>query len=625
MTTAVPQMAEIENTEVTSTTLQASQPNAYSYESTGSSSSLVAPSNVQANPFSGSVGSLYVGDLLPDVNEAVLFEHFASIGPVSTIRVCRDAVTRRSLGYGYVNYHNAADAERALDMLNYTPIRGKPCRIMKSQRDPSLRKSGSGNVFIKNLDRSVDNKALHDTFSAFGKVLSCKIVNDAQGVSKGFAFVHFENQEAADKAITRINGKMLNGKIVYAGPYQSKKERQSKYDEIKANFTNVFIKNLDPSVDNNEFLKLVSPYGNVTSALIQMDENGNSKGFGFVNYESHSEAEKAIAELNGKVVADRELFASRAQLKAERLDELRRAYEKNREEKLSRFTNLYVKNLDDQIDDEKLRDEFAPFGTIISCIVMRDEKGSSKGFGFVSYENSEDATKAINEMNGKLIFSKPLYVALAQRKEERRAQLEAQYAQKMMRQFAAPMFYPGSMSRPHFPYPVQGMIPRQPRMVPQQQNAMGAPMYPPQVMNPTAANVPGSLRQPRNMRGANIQQMPHANGAYVRNTPRSSVHAGNSRYQPKGNYAPRQEQGTGISAAALAAASPEEQKQMLGERLYLSVKDREPQLAAKITGMLLDMDNGEILHLLESPDALNAKVDEALEVIGYHLQQQSQQ
>ncbi len=76
-----------------------------------------------------------------------------------------------------------------------------------------------------------------------------------------------------------------------------------------------------------------------------------------------------------------------------------------------------------------------------------------------------------------------------------------------------------------------------------------------------------------------------------------------------------------LTTAALAAASPEMQKNMIGERLYPLIFQSQPELAGKITGMLLEMDNTELLHLLESPDALKSKIAEALQVLLAHSQQ----
>merc|ERR1712137_1070118 len=73
-----------------------------------------------------------------------------------------------------------------------------------------------------------------------------------------------------------------------------------------------------------------------------------------------------------------------------------------------------------------------------------------------------------------------------------------------------------------------------------------------------------------------------------------------------------------LTASALASASPEMQKNMIGERLYPLIHQSQPDLAGKITGMLLEMDNSELLHLLESPEALKAKIDEAIQVLEAH-------
>ena len=88
----------------------------------------------------------------------------------------------------------------------------------------------------------------------------------------------------------------------------------------------------------------------------------------------------------------------------------------------------------------------------------------------------------------------------------------------------------------------------------------------------------------------------------------------------RGGMLPQQQQAAsfdmgGLSSSLLASASPENQKQMLGEALYPKVQAAEPALAGKITGMLLEMENGEILNLLEDEESLKTKVNEALDVL----------
>ena len=66
-------------------------------------------------------------------------------------------------------------AERALDTMKYQSLEGRAMRIMWSKRDPTFRRTGQGNVFIKNLHKGIDSWSLNDTFSAFGEVLSFKV------------------------------------------------------------------------------------------------------------------------------------------------------------------------------------------------------------------------------------------------------------------------------------------------------------------------------------------------------------------------------------------------------------------------------------------------------------------
>ncbi|EHH58478.1 hypothetical protein EGM_08341 [Macaca fascicularis] len=614
--------------------------------------------------------SLYVGDLHPDVTEAMLYEKFSRAGPILSIRVCRDVITRRSSSYAYVNFQHPKDAERALDTMNFDVIKGKPVRIMWSQRDPSLRRSGVGNIFVKNLDKSINNKVLYDTVSAFGNILSCKVVCDENG-SKGYGFVHFETHEAAERAIEKMNGTLLNDRKVFVGRFKSRKEREAELGAKAKEFPNVYIKNFGEDMDDERLKDLFGKFGPALSVKVMTDESGKSKGFGFVSFERHEDARKAVDEMNGKELNGKQIYVGRAQKKVERQTELKRKFEQMKQDRITRYqvVNLYVKNLDDDIDDERLRKAFSPFGTITSAKVMM-EGGRSKGFGFVCFSSPEEATKAVTEMNGRIVATKPLYVALAQRKEERQAHLTNQYMQRM----ASVRAVPNPVINPYQPAPPSGYFMA---AVPQTQNraayyppsqiaqlrpspcwtAQGArphpfqnkpggirpaaPRLPFSTMRPTSSQVPRVMSTQRvaNTSTQTVGPRPAAAAAAaatpaVRTVPRYKYAAGVRNPQQHLNAQPQvtmqqsavhvQGQET-LTASMLASAPPQEQKQMLGERLFPPIQAMHPTLAGKITGMLLEIDNSELLHMLESPESLHSKVDEAVAVLQAHQAKEATQ
>ncbi|XP_062097417.1 polyadenylate-binding protein 2-like [Humulus lupulus] len=601
--------------------------------------------------------SLYVGDLEQSVTDSQLYDLFNQLGQVLSVRVCRDLATRRSLGYGYVNYSNPQDAARALDVLNFTPLNNKPIRIMYSHRDPSIRKSGTGNIFIKNLDKDIDHKALHDTFSSFGNILSCKVATDASGQSKGYGFVQFDSEESAQSAIDKLNGMLLNDKQVFVGPFLRKQERDSVSSKVR--FNNIYVKNLSESTSDEDLSNFFGEFGTITSAVVMRDGDGKSKCFGFVNFENADDAANAVEALNGKKIDDKEWYVGKAQKKYERALELKGRFEQTMKEvnDKNHGVNLYVKNLDDSIDDEKLQELFLEFGSITSCKVMRDPNGVSRGSGFVAFSTPEEASRALAEMNGKMIVNKPLYVALAQRKEERRARLQVQFSQ--MRPVAMttsvaprmPMYPPGAPGlgqqflygqAPPSIMPPQAGFGYQQQLVPGMRPG-GGPMpnfFVPMVQQGQQGQRPAGRRgagpvqhsqqpvplmQQHMLPRGRVYRYPP--GRNVQDVPIPGVAGGMLPVSYDMGGMPMRDAGQPMPITALATAlansTPEQQRTMLGEALYPLVDQLEHDSAAKVTGMLLEMDQTEVLHLLESPDALKAKVAEAMEVLRTVAQQQA--
>ncbi|KAL6644816.1 hypothetical protein ACP70R_016424 [Stipagrostis hirtigluma subsp. patula] len=575
-----------------------------------------AAASEEAQPAAAAVPALYVGDLHEDVAEEHLFDAFSKVGTVTSVRVCRDNATSRSLRYGYVNYFSRADAVSALERLNHSLVLDKPIRVMWSNRDPDARRSGIGNIFVK-------------------------VVRNEDGTSRGYGFVQFASQESADAAIENLHNSTFIDRKLHVAAFVKKSERSANNDD---KYTNLYMKNLDDDITEDLIKLKFSQFGSIVSVKIMKREDGTSQGFGFVSFQNPESAKKAKEAMNGLPLGSKSLYVGRAQKKDERKQYLQRLHEEKRNEIITKSngSNVYIKNIHDEVDDNALRARFDEFGNISSAKIMRDDKGISRGFGFVCYTTQEEAKNAVNNMRGVMFHGKPLYVALAQRKEDRRAILQQHFAQlaRMVGPaspviptgyphvyFAHPSTHiPQVPPRHGFVYPPMGLNPDwRPNMFPTPPNLQ-------QIHSPVMPNSPRHYRSNRGRMGGNMMPLPHA-----LHTVNYVAHA-----QPAKDFMsmPRQRfghpkyisndmvanglaihQGDHVSSmndpfsSLLATAPPDEQRNMLGNRLFPLVERHQPELAAKITGMLLELDSSELVTLLYSSDMLSAKVDECVRLL----------
>jgi polyadenylate-binding protein len=370
--------------------------------------------------------SLFVGDLAPNVTDAVLLEIFSAFGPVQSARVLHDAVTRRSRGCAYVTYIHQTDAERAMTTLNLSLIQNRPCRVMWQQRDSSLRYAGAGgSIFIQTLPPFIDVPQLHETFSVFGTILSCKVVKNREtGLSRGIGNVHFATAEAVTAAIETMNGRLVAGQPIQVQHFVLRDER----------WTSCFVRNIPSEWDVDRLKQEFAQFGAVvrvvdyqpkSTAVTQKEDNGaNDRDRlyrSYIEFAKHECAVAAVTALNGKeyrTVLDgqemvQKIIVWRALRKTERRRELRARFAAEKDHA------IFVKNLADDVTDDILRDNFNAIGTITAArVVVQDATNGrrSRGFGFVLFTSPEEATRAVNEMDGKLIKGKPICVALARRR-----------------------------------------------------------------------------------------------------------------------------------------------------------------------------------------------------------------
>ena len=214
-------------------------------------------------------------------------------------------------------------------------------------------------LFINGLDKTVNENMLYQLFNDYS-VSYIKIAKDHNTrESFGYAFIGFKNNAKAEEAIKKLNYSKLAKKTL----------RISWYNREPGNFrnkleNNIFVKKIPKEVTAKEFDEYFRQFGNIVSAKLAEDEEGESMGYGFVLYDSEEGAKKAIKECNGKEWRGKKLFVAQ--------------FQKNRPKQPPKYNNIYVRNIPKSWSEDDIKKYFSKYGEIGSMIVRIPEADKLK-------------------------------------------------------------------------------------------------------------------------------------------------------------------------------------------------------------------------------------------------------
>ena len=214
-------------------------------------------------------------------------------------------------------------------------------------------------LFINGLDKTVNENMLYQLFNDYS-VSYIKIAKDHNTrESFGYAFIGFKNNAKAEEAIKKLNYSKLAKKTL----------RISWYNREPGNFrskieNNIFVKKIPKEVTAKEFDEYFRRFGNIVSAKLAEDEEGESMGYGFVLYDCEDSAKKAIAECHGKEWKGKKLFVAQ--------------FQKNRPKQAPKYNNIYVRNIPKAWSESDIKNYFSKYGEIGSMIVREPEADKLK-------------------------------------------------------------------------------------------------------------------------------------------------------------------------------------------------------------------------------------------------------
>jgi ELAV/HuD family splicing factor len=132
---------------------------------------------------------------------------FQTIGPIESYKLIRDKPTQQSLCFGFVNFVNIEDAEKAIKSLNGLKIENKIIKV--SYARPSCESIKGANLYVCGLPRNWSLDDMNNYFAQCGRIITSRIlINPQDGQSKGVGFIRFDQRNEADLAINKLHGSL---------------------------------------------------------------------------------------------------------------------------------------------------------------------------------------------------------------------------------------------------------------------------------------------------------------------------------------------------------------------------------------------------------------------------------
>jgi len=184
---------------------------------------------------------------------------------------------------------------------NGTKVAGKTGeqKGCKTDKDEKVIKSpvfDLNNLIINYLPPEMDTSLLQKIFAPYGEIVSCKVVMDHKtGTSKGYGFVKFKREEQAKLAIEKLDQFHIGGKVLKVA--YARRSEGGKHEHKQ---TNLYVANLDKNVDTSDIKRVFSKCGYVVQCKVLKDVRGVTRRIGFVRFDSHEGALRAIKQYDGK-------------------------------------------------------------------------------------------------------------------------------------------------------------------------------------------------------------------------------------------------------------------------------------------------------------------------------------